>query len=46
VAQVCRDRNDPPDLPGTRAELERLAEAGAIRQSPIGDDQTLWLPAA
>jgi 2-hydroxychromene-2-carboxylate isomerase len=46
VAQVCRGRNDPPDLPGTLAELERLAAAGAVRQSPIGDDQRLWLPAA
>lgn len=45
VAQVCRDRNDPPDVPGIEAELRRLAEAGIIRQSPIGDDQSLWLPA-
>ena len=43
---MCRGRNDPPDLPGTLAELERLAAAGAVRQSPIGDDQRLWLPAA
>jgi len=46
MAQVCRGRNDPPDPSGTLAELERLAGAGAIRQSPIGDDQRLWLPAA
>ena len=46
VAQVCRGRNDPPDLAGTLAELERLAGAGAVRQGPIGDDQRLWLPAA
>jgi 2-hydroxychromene-2-carboxylate isomerase len=46
VAQVCRGRNDPPDLPGTLADLERLAGSGEIRQSPIGDDQRLWLPAA
>jgi 2-hydroxychromene-2-carboxylate isomerase len=46
VAHVCRDRNDPADLPGTEAELSRLADAGAIRQSAIGDDQRLWLPAA
>jgi 2-hydroxychromene-2-carboxylate isomerase len=45
VAQVCRDRNDPADMPGTEAELARLADAGAIRQSAIGDDQRLWLPA-
>jgi 2-hydroxychromene-2-carboxylate isomerase len=46
VAQVCRDRNDPPDLAGTHAELTRLAEAGAIRRSPIGDDGSLWSQAA
>jgi 2-hydroxychromene-2-carboxylate isomerase len=46
VAQVCRDRNDPPDLPRAQAELTRLAEAGTIRRRPIGDDQSLWLPAA
>jgi len=46
VAQVCRDRNDPPDLPAARAELTRLAETGTIRERPIGDDQSLWLPAA
>ena len=45
VAQVCRGRNDPPDVPGIQAELTRLAEAGSIRRSPIGDDQSLWLPA-
>ncbi len=46
VAQVCRERNDPADLPGTEAELARLADAGAVRRSPIGDDQTLWHAAA
>jgi hypothetical protein len=46
VAQVCRGRNDPPDVPGIQAELTRLAEARSIRESPIGDDQSLWLPAA
>ena len=46
VAQVCRDRNDPADLPGTEAELARLADAGSIRRSPIGDDQSLWHAAA
>ena len=46
VAQVCRERNEPADLPGTEAELTRLAEAGAVRRSPIGDDQTLWHAAA
>jgi 2-hydroxychromene-2-carboxylate isomerase len=46
VAQVCRDRNDPADLPGTEAELERLAGAGAIRRSSIGDDAALWHAAA
>jgi 2-hydroxychromene-2-carboxylate isomerase len=45
VAQVCRGRNDPPDVPGTQAELMRLADAGSIRQRSIGDDQRLWLPA-
>jgi 2-hydroxychromene-2-carboxylate isomerase len=46
VAQVCRDRNDPADLAGTEAELARLADAGAVRRSPIGDDQSLWHAAA
>jgi len=46
VAQVCRERNDPADLSATGAELERLAEDGAVRRSPIGDDQTLWHAAA
>ena len=46
VAQVCRDRNDPPDLGGTQQELARLAEAGAVRRSPIGDDSSLWHAAA
>jgi len=46
VAQVCRDRNDPADLPGTEAELARLADAGTVRRSPIGDDQSLWHTAA
>jgi 2-hydroxychromene-2-carboxylate isomerase len=46
VAQVCRDRNDPADLPGTETELARLAEAGAVRRSPIGDDSSLWHAAA
>jgi len=45
VAQVCRERNDPPDVPGTQAELTRLAQDGGIRRTPIGDDQDLWLPA-
>jgi 2-hydroxychromene-2-carboxylate isomerase len=42
VAQVCRERNEPADLPGTEAELARLAEAGEIQRSPIGDDAALW----
>lgn len=46
VGQVCRGRNDPPDLPGTESELVRLASSGAIRQSPIGDDSSLWHAAA
>jgi 2-hydroxychromene-2-carboxylate isomerase len=46
VAQVCRERNDPPDLAGTQAELERLDGSGAIRRTPIGDDSSLWQPAA
>jgi hypothetical protein len=46
VAQVCRDRNDPADIPGTDAELVRLAGSGAIRRSPIGDDASLWQAAA
>jgi 2-hydroxychromene-2-carboxylate isomerase len=46
VAQVCRDRNDPADLPGTEAELARLADAAIVRGSPIGDDQSLWHAAA
>jgi 2-hydroxychromene-2-carboxylate isomerase len=46
VAQVCRDRNDPPDLAGTHEGLTRLAESGAIHRSPIGDDGSLWLSAA
>ena len=45
VAQVCRGRNDPPDIQGTQAELTRLAEGGGIRRTSIGDDQDLWLPA-
>ena len=46
VAHVCRGRNDPPDLAGTLAELTSLAESGAIRRSPIGDDGSLWHAAA
>ena len=46
VAQVCRGRNDPPDLAGTLAALNGLAESGAIRQSPVGDDSSLWHAAA
>ena len=45
VAQVCRGRNDPPDIQGTQAQLARLAESGGIRRTSIGDDQDLWLPA-
>ncbi len=46
VAQVCRGRNDPPDIAGTLTALEGLAESGAIRRSPIGDASNLWHPAA
>lgn len=46
VAQVCRGRNDPPDIAGTKAALVSLAESGAIRRSAIGDASTLWQPAA
>jgi 2-hydroxychromene-2-carboxylate isomerase len=46
VAQVCRGRNDPPDLTGTETALVALSESGAIRRSPIGDDSSLWQPAA
>ena len=46
VAQVCRGRNDPPDLAGTLAALTGLAESGVIRRSPIGDDGSLWHAAA
>lgn len=46
VAQVSRERNDPPDLAGTLAALESLAGSGVIRQRPIGDDSSLWQPAA
>lgn len=46
VAQVCRGRNDPPDIAGTKAALVGLAESGAIRRSAIGDASSLWQPAA
>ena len=46
VAQVCRGRNDPPDIAGTEAALVSLAESGAIRRSAIGDASSLWQPAA
>jgi 2-hydroxychromene-2-carboxylate isomerase len=46
VAQVCRDRNDDPDLAAAAAALERLEHAGAVRRTPIGDDQSLWQPIA
>ena len=35
---MCRGRNDPPDIAGTEAALVGLAESGAVRRSPIGDD--------
>ena len=44
VAQVCRDRNDDPDPAAAAAALERLEHAGAVRRTPIGDDQSLWQP--
>ena len=46
VAQVCRGRNDPPDVAGTLEALTGLAESGAVRRSPIGDDGSLWHAAA
>jgi 2-hydroxychromene-2-carboxylate isomerase len=46
VAQVCRDRNDAPDPAAAAAALERLEHAGAVRRTPIGDDQSLWQPVA
>ena len=46
VAQVCRGRNDPPDIAGTKAALASLAESGAIRRSAIGDASSIWQPAA
>ena len=45
VAQACRERNDDPDLAGTRAALDALAAAGRLRRTPIGDDDGLWQPA-
>jgi 2-hydroxychromene-2-carboxylate isomerase len=44
VAQVCRDRNDDPDPAAAADALERLERAGAVRRTPIGDDQSLWQP--
>jgi 2-hydroxychromene-2-carboxylate isomerase len=46
VAQVCRDRNDDPDLAAAAAALELLEHTGAVRRTPIGDDQSLWQPIA
>jgi 2-hydroxychromene-2-carboxylate isomerase len=44
VAQVCRERNDDPDPDATSAALHRLARAGAVKRTPIGDDRSLWQP--
>ncbi|HYX84107.1 MAG TPA: DsbA family protein [Gaiellales bacterium] len=46
VAEVCRGRNDPRDIPATRAALERLRESGAATGTPLGDDDVLWRPRA
>ena len=46
VAQVCRDRNDDPDPAAAAVVLERLEHDGAVRRTPIGDDQSLWQPVA
>jgi hypothetical protein len=42
VAQVCRDRNDDPDPAAAAVALELLERDGAVRRTPIGDDQSLW----
>ena len=46
VAEVCRDRNDARNVPGTRAELEQLCARGELSCEPIGDGDHLWAPAA
>jgi len=46
VAQVCRERNDDPDTEAAAAALAELERAGLARRTPIGDDASLWQPAA